>query len=981
MVAPAPVPYFAIFKVGMSLGLEIWDRTRPDPLDIINNKLTELLQNSVALLDKIDTLQASHVATTLGLHETSIREALYNLGVAQTSGNSATVEHAARNALDLSLHALVGLTTLANNTNGDQFARVAVIPLLFSALSTRLSIVRNLEDGATASSHKGPLNDAVKAIRAADSDLYNEFEESVLIDVTKIHVSGYHGIVPWDKDWWIEHSVTMNFISNLDENIQSASFIILMNWEEARSIARYLTWPDPNATEPFLDTKAFLDWGERNNVDLHAMIAPYVSHDLRLSGYNDMLTFMNNVDHLTSGEWLLGTRGADELISDQSAEYTSPDTLDGLDGNDTLKGGGGDDALRGGSGDDVLAGGRGDDIINGGDGQDRAVYSGSVGVTISLMESGPQDTGHGKDTLINIEDITSGSGNDYLVGTDFKVDGHFVNSHFISGAGDDRMYGGGGNDTFEGGAGNDRLRGGSGNDVLNGGDGNDYIHGAAGVDTAIFSGASIKVDVSLSGWQQTGQGSDYLYSIENVVSGGGNDILLGSSAENSLISGAGNDLLKGQAGNDTLNGGADDDSIYGGAGSDTAVFAAASPDIIVAKAARGLTLISVDGSDFVADDVENFAFSDRTLSYAQTAALAAPVLGSNLVFRTTVGSVQSEIINGFEGPDWVEAGHGDDLVNGGKGADVLIGGAGHDELIGDRGNDRLVGQDGDDMVAGGQGADLLIGGAGHDILIGDRGNDRLFGQDGNDFLNGGQGADALHGDGDNDTLIGLGGADTLYGGDGDDNLSGNAANDLVYGGDGADILNGGQGADEMHGDGDNDTITGLGGNDTLYGGAGDDNLNGNAANDTVYGDAGNDIIEGGQGADNLFGGDGDDVISASVGFDTLFGGIGDDELNGNAGNDFINGGLGDDLLSGGTGADTFEFLAGDRHDTIRDFGNNVDTIQLDASLAADFAALRLLADVVDGNLVITFDANTSLTLNNVGNINALSDDVTYLDLI
>jgi hypothetical protein len=31
--------------------------------------------------------------------------------------------------------------------------------------------------------------------------------------------------------------------------------------------------------------------------------------------------------------------------------------------------------------------------------------------------------------------------------------------------------------------------------------------------------------------------------------------------------------------------------------------------------------------------------------------------------------------------------------------------------------------------------------------------------------------------------------------------------------------------------------------------------------------------------------------------------------------------------------------------------------------------------------VITFDADTSLTLNNVGNINALSDDVTYLDLV
>ena len=48
----APVPYFAIFKVGMSVGLEIFDRTKADPLDAVNNKLTQLLQNSVALLEQ-----------------------------------------------------------------------------------------------------------------------------------------------------------------------------------------------------------------------------------------------------------------------------------------------------------------------------------------------------------------------------------------------------------------------------------------------------------------------------------------------------------------------------------------------------------------------------------------------------------------------------------------------------------------------------------------------------------------------------------------------------------------------------------------------------------------------------------------------------------------------------------------------------------------------------------------------------------------
>jgi Ca2+-binding RTX toxin-like protein len=228
---------------------------------------------------------------------------------------------------------------------------------------------------------------------------------------------------------------------------------------------------------------------------------------------------------------------------------------------------------------------------------------------------------------------------------------------------------------------------------------------------------------------------------------------------------------------------------------------------------------------------------------------------------------------------------------------------------------------------------------------------------------------------------GVGSSDSIDGKQGADNLSGGFGNDTLYGFGGGDQLNGGLGFDDMYGGSGNDVMVGLNGFDTLYGGSGYDNLKGNAGINTLFGGNGNDIPNGGQGADNLLEGDGDDVISASFGFDTLFGGIGDDELNGTVGNEFLNGGSGDDLLRGGTGADTFEFLAVDGHDTIRGFGNNVDTIQLDASLVEDFAALRLLANVVNGNLVITFYPDTSLTLNNVENLNALLDDVTYLDLI
>ena len=36
-------PYFTAFKVGMTVGTAIFDRTRDDPLDAVNNKLTQIM--------------------------------------------------------------------------------------------------------------------------------------------------------------------------------------------------------------------------------------------------------------------------------------------------------------------------------------------------------------------------------------------------------------------------------------------------------------------------------------------------------------------------------------------------------------------------------------------------------------------------------------------------------------------------------------------------------------------------------------------------------------------------------------------------------------------------------------------------------------------------------------------------------------------------------------------------------------------------
>ncbi|KIN71978.1 calcium-binding protein [Sulfitobacter guttiformis] len=275
-------------------------------------------------------------------------------------------------------------------------------------------------------------------------------------------------------------------------------------------------------------------------------------------------------------------------------------------------------------------------------------------------------------------------------------------------------------------------------------------------------------------------------------------------------------------------------------------------------------------------------------------------------------------------------------------------------------NDALDGTDGSDTISAGGGSDLITAGRGADMI------------------NGGIGFDTVIAGAGNDTITGLQGFDVIYGDDGDDVISGNAGNDTLYGGQGDDELNGGQGADLLYGGLDNDVLDGLGGADTLFGDEGNDTLNGNASGDDIYGGAGDDVINGGQAFDMLFGGDGNDTLSGNSGFDTLRGGDGDDELNGNSGNDYLAGGVGDDLLRGGSGADVFVFAQEAGHDVIRDFGNNLDTLHFHSDLVSNFDDLAAVSAVIEGNLVLTFSDETSLTLNNFTNVNALADDVLFI---
>ena len=110
--------------------------------------------------------------------------------------------------------------------------------------------------------------------------------------------------------------------------------------------------------------------------------------------------------------------------------------------------------------------------------------------------------------------------------------------------------------------------------------GNDRLVGGSGKDTAVFSSRNNTINIATTRRQTTGDGKDILTGIENVKGGGGDDIIRGNNAANTLMGEDDADKLYGNNGminsmvdgNDLLNGGNGNDRLVGGDGIDTAVF-------------------------------------------------------------------------------------------------------------------------------------------------------------------------------------------------------------------------------------------------------------------------------------------------------------------------------------------------------------------------------------------------------------------------
>jgi uncharacterized repeat protein (TIGR01451 family) len=107
-----------------------------------------------------------------------------------------------------------------------------------------------------------------------------------------------------------------------------------------------------------------------------------------------------------------------------------------------------------------------------------------------------------------------------------------------------------GDDHIDGGGADDVLYGNEGDDVLLGGDAADKIDGGPGNDTASYAGSSHGVHCDLSRSRATGEGTDKLIDIENLIGSRYDDTLIGDDGANNLSGGRGNDTLIGKGGRD-----------------------------------------------------------------------------------------------------------------------------------------------------------------------------------------------------------------------------------------------------------------------------------------------------------------------------------------------------------------------------------------------------------------------------------------------
>ncbi|ESQ88928.1 hypothetical protein ABAC460_14195 [Asticcacaulis sp. AC460] len=619
------------------------------------------------------------------------------------------------------------------------------------------------------------------------------------------------------------------------------------------------------------------------------------------------------VFNMSTGVWADGVSSFTAVNFENYIGSVVGESVSGTSAVNRIEGGDGNDTIDGGAGYDTLDGGAGIDTYD--------IRSNLSNAVIDLAAGTYTDSG-GTEIVVNFENVLGGDGHQTYFGT----------------ADANRIDGGDGNDTINGGAGNDTILGGNGDDYIHAFWGNaESIDGGTGNDTlntSLWSGDyAVNLTTGVTNWA----GESFL-NLENIISGIGNDTLIGTSGANWIDAGVGSDVMNGGAGDDTY---------------------------VVDYAGDVVVETNGNGNDLVMTSV--------------TWSLTGIVV--ERLTMTGAGNINS-------------AGNGlANTLTGNIGNNVLDGAVGNDTMIGGLGNDSYYVNATGDVVTelAGEGTDTVFAAVTYSLAGKQIENLSLTGAVAIDGIGNGFG-NILTGNSAVNTLDGGGGHDKLDGGAGADNLIGGTGNDTYLVDNAADAITelAGGGADLVE---SSVTYT-LSANVeqlTLTGTAVIDGT-GNDLNNVLTGNSGVNVLAGGLGNDTYYvqnatdnvveaGGAGMDVIFSTVTYSlngryaetiTLTGAANinatgnslANTLNGNDGNNTINGKGGADKLSGGLGADLFLFEVGSGADKILDLsqaqGDHINVNAYTAGVVNNALVTQSGSDVLinlgGGNIITVINA-------------------------
>lgn len=630
-------------------------------------------------------------------------------------------------------------------------------------------------------------------------------------------------------------------------------------------------------------------------------------------------------------DYTLSPASLDVNLGAGTAVGSGNDTLAGIElvmgsaHDDVLVGSAAENTLSGADGHDTLDGRGGDDLLFGNAGFDTVTYANSPG-SVSVDLAAGTAVGDGHDSLSSIEHAEGSAHDDFLSGTD--------TSNALRGLdGDDHIDGFGGADVLEGGNGHDTLDGGAGDDDLDGG---------AGDDTADWSASGATVTVDLVAGTATGPdiGSDTIDGIERVLTGVGDDVVVGSGAADDIITDAGADTIDAAAGDDYISAGVGDDVIDAGPGDD-----------LVHTSTGNDTIDGGAGDDYLYDGpgddtVDGGAGEDHLLHGGATGPVSVDLAAGTstgtssgndtlISIEHVVGSPYADGIRGDDGDNDIDGSLGDDAIEGRAGDDILDGSGGTD-LLTHASSTAPVHVDLDAGTATGPdiGTDTLssfenVLGSGHDdVLAGNAAPNVLVGSAGDDTLDGRDGDDTMNGDGGDDSFVSGPGSDSLHGGSGVDTIDhaadpagvrvfldaglvedGHGDSDAVH-----DVENviGSAHDDEITTNASANDVDAGGGHDTVsWTGGGAFSITATPSGFEVHDDAAGttdtvtnaEILSTGTNSDRYTGGDHDVTVLLGGGDDIAHGGDGDETIDGGSGDDLLCGGDGTNVLVGGPGAD------------------------------------------------------------------------------